>query len=432
MDSRSSIGVYDKSAPHGKSAPLRYSESPLIGTRRYTNTKLQNKTKKRHSHYQLVNPQTYNYFSETEFYPDKYITGLFSARGNWNRITKTELKTTDKPIHFMYINGKYYLEKYHYGVHAELKNFISGSRKIVADKSSLIKELSKFPVGRKYILETYTINGLQIMNKPNQLQKYKYLFAGKPLTAKTYILKPVSGFSGANIHIITSYDELVTRMNNHIKKWSNIWRKGSDYYKEWVLQEYLSDPLLFKGQKKTASDNPGYKFHLRHYFIFRPGDKKSFFLKKGLMATGLKPYVKGDWNNKDIHDTHFHGREGEKFPAALNLSQVIMHKLYKQLYELYSIINKILKVNSKCYSESRNCFALFGADLMITNDYNIKILEFNDSPGLGYEDQEYVPDEKKSVIENIMDIIVDEYFPPKTQVVNSFSDEVVFVKYRLH
>lgn len=394
----------------------------MVTKKHRANLNIAKQTKKKYVSQIPITSQTYNYFSETEFYPDKYIEELFTARGNWNRLTKAELKTTTKQIHFMYINGKYYLKTYHYGIHADLKNFISNARKIVSDKSSLIRELSKYPAARKYILETHAINAYTIMNKPNQLQKYKSLFIEKPL-AKTYILKPVSGFSGANIDIITTYDELVTKMNIHIKKWGKGWRSGSNYYKEWILQEYLADPLLFKNRE----DGNEYKFHLRHYFIFRPGTNKSFFLKKGLMATGLKPYTQGDWLNKDIHDTHFHGREGEKFPTALNLSNAIINKLYKQLYELYSIINKILKSKGKCFAESRNCFELFGADLMITKDYTIKILEFNYSPGLAYEDQEYVPAEKKSVIENIMSVIVDGYFLPKNQVINTFSDEVVFV-----
>lgn len=382
------------------------------------------KTKKQKPVHKADSSEKYNYFSETEFYPDKYIAGLFSARGNWNRISKAELQTTDKPVHFMYINGKYYLEKYHYRVHAELKNYISDSRKIVADKSSLIRELSKSPIGRKYILETHDINAQHVMKNGKILLKYKRLFSADN-TGKTYILKPVSGYAGANIDIITSYDELVTQMQKHIKRWSKVWQRGSNYYKEWVLQEYLADPLLFKSAHDSAEQ---YKFHLRHYFIFRPGDKQSFFLKKGLMATGLKPYIKGDWLNKDIHDTHFYGREGEKFPAALNLSPQTQQKIYKQIYELYSVINKIVKAHGKCYPEARNCFLLFGADLMFTEDYKLKILEFNDSPGLAYEDQEYVPDEKKSVIENIMTVIVDEYFPPTSKPHNPFADEVVFVK----
>jgi hypothetical protein len=404
----------------------------MVTKKSITRLQLQNKTKKSktpNANVPLCKKQKgiceqYNYFSETEFYPDNYIASLFAARGNWNRITKAELKTTTKPIHFMYINGKYYLEKYHYGVHVELKGVISDSRNIVADKSSLIRELSKSPIGRKYILETHDINAHYVMKNPGILSKYKRLFfAGDK--GKTYILKPVSGYAGANIDIITTYQEFVTKMHMHIKKWGKGWRSGSKYYKEWVLQEYLSEPLLFRGSNNSAEQ---YKFHLRHYFIFRPGAKQSFFLKKGLMATGLKPYVKGYWLNKDIHDTHFHGREGEKFPAALNLYPKIKQYIYTQLYELYSVINKILKKHASCYAESRNCFEVFGADLMFTEDYKLKILEFNSSPGLGYEDQEYIPDEKKSVIENIMSIIIDDYFPPATKPHNSFADEVVFVK----
>jgi hypothetical protein len=295
---------------------------------------------------------------------------------------------------------------------------------VVSDKSSLINELSKYPVGRKYVLDTYDINAQHVMRNPGVLAKYKHLFIVSNMQQKMYILKPVSGFAGANIDIITSYTDLVSQMTSHIKRWGKVWKSGSNYYKEWVLQEYLADPLLF-GETPSASE---YKFHVRHYFIFRPGNKKSFFLKRGLIATGIKPYVQGDWGNKDIHDTHFHGRIGPSFPSALNLPPTVEKKILAQLYELYSVINKILKKTATCYAEARNCFELFGADLMLTKDYKIKILELNSSPGLAYEDQEYVQDEKKAVIENIMSIIVDDYFPPKNKAVNDFIKDVVFIK----
>ena len=82
----------------------------------------------------------YNYFSETEFYPEKYIKSLFDMRGNWNRLTKDEIKNTTKPIHFMYINGKYFLEKYHYGIRTELKNTINEMKK---QFSLILKEKGK-------------------------------------------------------------------------------------------------------------------------------------------------------------------------------------------------------------------------------------------------------------------------------------------------
>ena len=139
------------------------------------------------------------------------------------------------------------------------------------------------------------------------------------------------------------------------------------------------------------------------------------------------PYVQGNWVNKDIHDTHFHGREGEKFPDALNLSPYQKTKIYKQIYELYSILNNYLKANTKCFKESDHCFHIFGADLMITKDYNLKILELNKSPGLADEKKKFVQDEYKSIIENIMSVIVDDLFPPNNSVENKFLKDVVFL-----
>ena len=257
------------------------------------------------------------------------------------------------------------------------------------------------------------------MKNPRLLEKYKSLFKAKSV----YIFKPVSGYAGANIEIITSYTQFEKSMDIIIKKWTPAWNRGSSMYKEWVLQEYLADPLLYR----NPEDNIEYKFHIRHYFIFRPGDKKSFFLKKGLFTTGLRPYKLGDWSNKLIHDTHFHGRDGIPFPEDLNLTPAQEESIYKQITELYSDIDNILKKNTGCFDESKYCFEVFGADLMITKDYKVKILEMNSSPGLAYDDREEVQEEKKSVIENYMSVIVDDYFPPANPVENKFAKDVVFI-----
>jgi hypothetical protein len=217
------------------------------------------------------------------------------------------------PIHFMFINGKYLLEKFHYDVKTILKNGID-NHEIVTKKNNLCSYLLSSEYGKKYTMDTYFINA-QTLTKQSFYAEYLNLLTN----GNIYILKPVSGFAGQNIYMISSFKELEARIIQIKEKWAPVWAKRgkqSNYYKEWILQEYLLEPLLFK----NPVDAKEYKFHLRHYFIFRPGDKQSFFLKKGLLATGLMPYVQGDWLNKDIHDTHFHGREGEKFPDALNLS----------------------------------------------------------------------------------------------------------------
>lgn len=354
----------------------------------------------------------YNYYSETEFYPDKYIKNLFDKRGNWNRISKEELKSIDAKIHFMYINGKYFLEKYHYDIKTELKNTIDKSKQLVAKKHNLMKFLSEHIDGKKYILESNIIDMSDVMKNSDILNKYEKLFNGK-----IYILKPVSGFAGADIEIVNSFNMLIGYVLNIINKWKKVWNRNSNYYREWVLQEYLLDPLLLNK----------HKFHVRHFYIFRPYNDKSFYLKTGLIALAVKPYKQSDWMNKDIHDTHFHGKNGLRFIDELNLTQIDKESIYSQIDELYKIIDVYLKSNAKCYTDNKNCFEIFGADLMFTKDYKLKILELNDSPGLAYEDREEIQDEKKSVIENIMSIIVDQYFPPQNKVENKFINDVVFL-----
>jgi hypothetical protein len=94
-------------------------------------------------------------------------------------------------------------------------------------------------------------------------------------------------------------------------------------------------------------------------------------------------------------------------------------------------LNNYLKANTKCFNESKYCFHIFGADLMLTSDYNVKILELNNSPGLADETNKFVQDEYKSIIENIMTVIVDDLFPPNNSVENKFLKDVVFLDNKL-
>lgn len=366
----------------------------------------------------------YNYCTATEFYPDKYITGLFEKRGNWNRIPVNQLKNTNKHIHFIYMNGKYILDKNYWGIKSDIGYIIDDERKRVSLKHNLIDFLSNHPIGRKYVMESHNLNMNRIKSTPSIINKYRKLFS-KPTEGanKIYIFKPVSGYGGANIKMITSFEELKKHVSFIIKKWSRNWVDNKDFYKDWVLQEYLTDPLLYT----NPSDGQKYKFHVRHYYIFRPGTDKSFYLNRGLFTTALQPYKQGYWHNPDIHDTHFHGRDGQRFPTDLYLPDSINHRISMQIHELYSIINKYMKKHAGCYDEYKHCFELFGADLIFTKNYNLKIIELNDSPGLAYENREEVQEEYKSIIENIMSVVVDKYFPPARKVNNPYLKDIAFL-----
>ena len=392
------------------------------------NVKANTKTKK---NTKLNNEKKYKYYAESEFVPEKYLQQQFSARGNWTRVPSYKLKATHS-IDYIYVDGKCLLDKVHYGVDTHLKNIIDEKKKLVCDKHLLVENMNKSPTCKKYVNDSKLLDLLDISidlldisnNKPTSvfIETHKPLFANP---AVVYIFKPISGFGGAGIQRFNTFDDFLKSVKSIITKYSPTWKptiKHNRNNRYWQLQQYMTDPLLLN------LNDEKYKFHVRMYFIYRPGDKQSFYLKRGLIATALAPYYKGNWTDTDIHDTHFNGRVGESFPVALGLSQANSSNIYRQLDELFGEINKILKSNNAgCFSESSVCYHLFGADIMITQDYQVKILELNCSPGLYTPEKDKLIPEANSVIENIMDIIVDEYFPPQHKPDNPYRDDVVFL-----
>ena len=74
------------------------------------------------------------------------------------------------------------------------------------------------------------------------------------------------------------------------------------------------------------------------------------------------------------------------------------------VYLLFHIFKNVLKViNAKCFEDSKNCFQIFGFDAMITDDFNVKIIETNYMPG----------SPRIEVLQNIMTEIVDPLFKSK-------------------
>jgi len=61
-------------------------------------------------------------------------------------------------------------------------------------------------------------------------------------------------------------------------------------------------------------------------------------------------------------------------------------KFYKDVYikiaNLFIELRKIGLFDHKCYNGNSNCYQLFGADIMITDDYQVKCIEINYKPGL--------------------------------------------------
>ena len=186
----------------------------------------------------------------------------------------------------------------------------------------------------------------------------------------------------------------------------------------WVLQEYITNPLLITKKSKDSDKEQQYKFHIRQAYLYQPKPKQSYYRPLNIcpIAIAEKPFIHGDWMNKDIHDTHFHGAahyswsDAVKMIPSLANNKVALQSIENQIHELYSIVNTKYN-NAQCYPETKNCFEIFGSDIMITDTFDIKVLEINAGLGMAGD-----LERKRDIFDNIFSNIIDVYYPPKNKV----------------
>lgn len=343
-------------------------------------------TKKHRANLNIAKQTKKTYYVKSDYYTEKYIDSVFDS-ALWKKVSDTERAiyiANKTPIDYIYLDGKHYYNPANFKLTAHVKNLVDDSKRDITSKNNLMANLSKIPNANKFIMPQYELD-LYILhtntqNRMKEMAQLSQLFN----TKKVYIFKPVTGFAGQGIRIVTSMRELQSYISRIVKENSKSWNKSkksadTEPMRIWVLQEYLTDPLLIKQAGKNGKKQGDYKFHIRHYMFYVPGHQ-SYYVYEGEIAPAREPYVKGNWTNKLIHDTHFYGRDGELFPAALGLSATQTTDIYAQISELYGHI--LTCINAKCYSESRACYELFGVDLMITQDYKVKVIEVNEKLGM--------------------------------------------------
>jgi hypothetical protein len=323
-----------------------------------------------------------SYYVKASLYSDKYIDRLFPS-DKWVKVRdsdRAEYKTGHKPIDYIYLDGKYYYDKANYGLPAIVKNIVGDEKREITLKNNLMINLAKLTEARKYIMPQLELDLINFIPGGKSNSKYQNSLArlkSNYVSQKTYIFKPVSEYAGEGIQIITNFSALMRYIHKIIKDYQRQWntKTNPDTQKKriWVLQEYLTDPLLLNG----------YKFHIRHYLFYAPGGT-SYYLDKGELAPAREKYISGDWHNTKIHDTHFYGSDGDFFPDVLNLPDSVLKSINQQIGDFYSLV--IRCINAQCYPENKHCYELFGVDLMITSDYKVKILEINAKIGMPSEE----------------------------------------------
>jgi hypothetical protein len=172
----------------------------------------------------------------------------------------------------------------------------------------------------------------------------------------------------------------------------NTAKKLLDKYDTIMLSKYLRNPLLF--QKR--------KFHLRLLFIIAIVNNtvKSYLLDTMLFRTAKLPFTLTDFNNSDIHDTHFKSTAKDwYFPddfTTENMGVVItpdiIDKLWKDIREIMRKITIVaLDGNNhiRLYDTNKNGFHIFGLDIMITDDFKPNLLECNSNPGFRIHNHDF-------------------------------------------
>ncbi len=328
--------------------------------------------------------KTYSYLIKTDYYDVDMVNKLFTQRGNWEPYNPAIHEKPD----FFYIDGLHIADKKLYDIKSGLKSLVGDGKKTVVVKNNLYRNLSIIPEARKFL--PWTVE-LDIKGKThNYLLGYKkYFHTGKPL-----ICKIANMGEGQNIITTDRFDVWQKFMAGKI---SLLQKRPTLIMNKWVLQEYIANPLLKNGRK----------FHLRLMLLYQPGRRPSYYIHDARAALAEAPYKAGDWTNKDIHDTHFHRRQGLMFP--LDFPEIPS----QQITNIYQQIDTITKyvvntITPNCYPDSQHCYEFFGLDLMITNDYKVKLIEVNDRIGLSG-----TPEYKAETFAGIMKLVVDEYYPPQ-------------------
>ena len=274
-------------------------------------------------------------------------------------------KLTDY-VDLIFIEIQYQKYKKIYDIKSKYKSLININLKFnfvnKLDLYNYVKKDNKI-IYKKYFMENY-----EIKNNKNCLKQIKKIFE----KSNYWIVKPIPGYAGFGIKLFNNYKKCSDYIKNFNKK---ITYKSKDT--KWVIQKYIDNPLIIKKYNK--------KFHLRVHILITVVDNKInlYLFKHHGFVLADKKFTLDNLSAK-IHDTHFKStkkEEGGIYPKYFDkmYGKEERLKVDKQILELFKYIKKQLVL--ECYTESKNCFKYYGADIIITNNYKVKLLEINGSTG---------------------------------------------------
>ena len=261
----------------------------------------------------------------------------------------------------------------------------------LGNKTKLSSAISNIIGKKKYLLDYY------IIDKSNYY-KIKKIFNNNDY----WIIKPGHGLRQQDIIITNTYKIF----ENHI---INIGNK----YNNWIIQKYITNPLLINNKKCHLRV---YCFVKRHNNLF-----ESYLYKKGYIYVADKEYINKNFKNAEIHLTS--SCNNLEFPKMFDKYfgfKKFENKIYPQLKE---IIRDTIKVSYKDFNCPNNkiddytCYKFIGYDIILDNKFNAYLMEANsrvigmassDAPGncKSINPSLQTPKFKKDLMYDMMNIIL--------------------------
>lgn len=202
---------------------------------------------------------------------------------------------------------------------------------------------------------------LTISFNRNSLEELKQLFVSNPRDEPSvYIVKPENSLSRTGVGIVRNYLELMSHLDHY-----------SDY-KEWIIQDYIDNPLLFNNKK----------FHFRIYVIYVQTENSTtaYLSKNGFIYTANKEFESDTFDN----DIVLSGENSQK--NVFYIPEDFTRSFGKQTWDTI-VFPQIVKITRetirstvehlKCPIKKQKCFKILGYDILINNDYKCFLAEIN-------------------------------------------------------
>jgi hypothetical protein len=240
-----------------------------------------------------------------------------------------------------------------------------------------------------YMVDTYIFN---------EKHNYRNLFNQNKSQNKTknkkqkniWIIKKNLEFGGKGNFIVSTYNQFIT-IKNKLKN-------------DFIICKYITNPLLFNQLK----------FHLRVYFINyidQRNEIRAYMSKYGFILTAKEPYINDNFENQDIHDSHFKSTATDYiYPTDFNKTFGVQNTniVNNKIIEILKYLTEIQKLYN--YPDSDSGFSIIGCDFMVTDNLEVKLLETNNRTLLAAKTDKYRKFFGNYLFKNIYNEIVCDVF----------------------